>query len=131
MKARLVALVAGLALAVQPVAASAFSFTFSWGDIPVCTTGRPGGVPNPEFKLQSVPQGAARIDFRMVDLNVPDYNHGGGRVDYTGETTIAPGAFRYKSPCPPSGSHRYQWTATVEDSSGGTLATATATKICP
>lgn len=131
MKSRLFALGAGLALLVTPVAASAFSFTFSWGDIPLCTTGRPGSVPNPEFKLRSVPQAAARIDFRMVDLNVPDYRHGGGRVGYSGQNTIAPGAFRYKSPCPPSGSHRYQWTATVKDSSGGTLATATATKNYP
>lgn len=131
MASRLLALAAGFTLLVAPGAASAFSFTFSWGDIPLCTTGRPGSVPNPEFRLRSVPQGAARIEFRMVDLNVPDYRHGGGCVDYAGQNTIAPGAFRYKSPCPPSGSHTYQWTATVKDSSGGTLATATANKAYP
>ncbi|MBI9086030.1 MAG: hypothetical protein JEZ11_20695 [Desulfobacterales bacterium] len=31
---------------------------------------------------------------------------------------IEPGAFKYKSPCPPSGSHRYRWTATAKEKTG-------------
>ena len=33
--------------------------------------------------------------------------------NYGGETVIQPGAFKYKSPCPPSGSHTYEWTITA------------------
>jgi hypothetical protein len=54
----------------------------------------------------------------MTDLDVPSYNHGGGKVDYTGKNTIEPGAFQYKSPCPPGGSHSYRWTAVAKAGSG-------------
>ena len=32
--------------------------------------------------------------FRMVDLDAPRFNHGGGKVRYTGQARIAPGAFQ-------------------------------------
>ena len=122
-----------LAVVTGSTAASAadFSVGFSWGNLKKCTSGRPNSVANPQFSLRSVPEGTARIDFKMVDLNVPKYNHGGGKVKYTGQKTIASGAFRYKSPCPPSGRHTYEWTATARDSSGKTLATAKARRAYP
>ena len=40
--------------------------------------------------------------FKLVDLDVKSYNHGGGWVEYKGQSTIEPGAFKYKSPCPPN-----------------------------
>lgn len=114
-----------------PVSAHAFSFSFEWGNIKLCTSGRPNRVKNPLFSLRSVPDGTARIEFNMKDLNVPSYRHGGGRVRYSGQSQIEPGAFRYKSPCPPDGSHTYQWTATAKDRSGNVLATATAQRSYP
>ena len=91
-----------------------FSFTFEWGNIKKCTTGNPNTVPNPIFNLSNVPEGTKELRFKMKDKDVPGYNHGGGKIkNYTGATTIEPGAFKYKSPCPPSGSHTYEWTITA------------------
>ena len=46
----------------------------------------------------------------MIDKNVPSYNHGGGKINnYDGSLVIEPGAFKYKSPCPPNGKHTYEW----------------------
>ncbi|MCB1416357.1 MAG: hypothetical protein KDJ64_08075 [Nitratireductor sp.] len=96
-----------------------------------CTSGNPNRVSNPAFKLSAVPDGTAKIRFKMKDLNVPSYNHGGGTVTYSGGSTIAPGAFNYKSPCPPNGAHNYQWTATALDAKGKKLGEAKATKRYP
>jgi hypothetical protein len=111
--------------------ASAFSFSFEWGDIPYCTSGNPNIVNNPNFKLSGVPQGAAKIEFHLRDNNVPGYDHGGGSVAYSGGGSVASGAFKYKSPCPPDGTHTYTWTATVCDKAGKKLATAKASKRYP
>ena len=95
-------------------ASAEFSFTFEWGDIKKCTTGYPNRVSNPIFNLANVPEGTTELRFKMKDKDVPGYNHGGGKIkNYTGETTIQPGAFTYKSPCPPSGKHTYEWTITA------------------
>jgi phosphatidylethanolamine-binding protein (PEBP) family uncharacterized protein len=101
-----------------PAAADEFTLSFEWGDIPLCTSGRPNIVPNPRFVLTNIPQGTKYIQFKMTDLDVPSYNHGGGTVEYKGGTIIESGAFKYKSPCPPSGSHRYRWTATAKEKTG-------------
>ena len=93
--------------------AAAFSISFSWGNLKKCTTGNPNRVDNPKFSLSGVPAGTAKIRFKMKDINVPNYNHGGGTVAYSGGGSIAPGAFKYKSPCPPNGAHMYEWTATA------------------
>jgi len=53
-------------------------------------------------------------------------------VAYSGQDAIAPGAFKYKSPCPPGGVHTYEWTATaMTDRGGGVLGTASATRQYP
>ena len=101
-----------------PAIAADFSVSFEWGNIPLCTSGRPNIVPNPRFILSNVPKGTKFIQFKMIDLDVPSYNHGGGTVEYTGNNIIEPGTFTYHSPCPPSGSHLYQWTATAKKTSG-------------
>ena len=91
-----------------------FSFTFEWGDIKKCTSGNPNKVENPIFNLVNVQEGTKELRFKMKDKDVPQYNHGGGKIkNYGGETLIQPGAFKYKSPCPPSGSHTYEWTITA------------------
>ena len=87
-----------------------FSFTFKWGDIPKCTSGNPNRVSNPIFELKGLPDGVTKLTFRMIDKNVPSYNHGGGKINnYDGSSIIKPGAFKYKSPCPPNGKHTYEW----------------------
>ena len=123
-----------LFLYVTPLNAGEFTISFEWGDIPLCTSGRPNTVPNPRFVLSNVPKGTKFIEFSMTDLDVPTYDHGGGTVAYTGNNILEPGAFTYKSPCPPSGSHRYRWTATAKEKTGlfsGSLGKAKATRNYP
>ena len=118
------------ALAASP--AAAFELGFDWGPIPLCTTGIPNVVPNPIFRLSAVPEGTRFIRFALKDLDVPDYDHGGGTVRYDGQAEIAPGAFRYQSPCPPGQTHRYEWTATaLAGPEGPALATATSARDYP
>lgn len=107
---------------------------FNWGNTPACATGVPATIPNPPFIVTNVPPGTRVLDFRMVDLNVPSYDHGGGMVRYTGQAVIQPGAFKYRGPCPPSGRHRYAWTLAAKDNPGlfaRVLATATAVRNFP
>ncbi|MBF9048579.1 phospholipid-binding protein [Roseobacter sp. HKCCD9010] len=103
-----------LALALSATAALAeFRLSFEWGDIPLCTTGRPNTVGNPAFTLRDVPAGTETIEFRLVDLDVPSYNHGGGRLRISGSGTVPEGLFTYRSPCPPGEVHTYEWQATA------------------
>lgn len=105
-------------MSISPVHAQKFSIEFDWGNIPLCNTGSPNTVENPAFRLKDVPKGTKFIRFGLTDLDVPSYNHGGGTVAYTGQTEIKPGAFKYESPCPPGGSHTYEWAATAKDGDG-------------
>jgi hypothetical protein len=118
-----VALIVGFS---QSAIADEFSFTFEWGDIPGCFNGDPNSVPNPIFTLSNVPAGATKIKMKMQDRQVRRYDHGGGWIEYTGENVIQPGAFTYRSPCPPGGTHTYEWTASVRDQNNDTIAEAKA-----
>lgn len=100
------------ALVATPAVAD-FKMSFDWGNIPLCTSGKPNRVPSPAFKLSGVPAGTTTIQFKLVDLNVPSYNHGGKKLKVTASGTVPAGAFKYKSPCPPDGVHTYEWTATA------------------
>tara|TARA_B100001093_G_scaffold78157_1_gene69284 strand:- start:633 stop:1025 length:393 start_codon:yes stop_codon:yes gene_type:complete len=111
-----------------------FKLSFEWGDLKLCTSGMPNTVENPKFELTNVPDGTKWIYFKMVDLKVPSFNHGGGWIEYIGENTLNPGAFKYKSPCPPDGVHKYQWTATAKSkksSFGGKIASTSFSKNYP
>lgn len=111
--------------------AAAFSLSFEWGDIPLCTTGHPGRVHNPVFTLDGIPAGTVAFRFVMTDLDAPRFNHGGGTVRHDGGAVVAPGAFDYLQPCPPHGRHTYQWTVEALDGHGRTIATAKATRLYP
>ena len=91
--------------------AEEIKLSFDWGNIPMCTSGNPNIVTNPTFTLSAIPKDAKWAYFKLQDRNVTNYNHGGGWVELKGNTTINPGIFEYKSPCPPSGKHTYRWTA--------------------
>lgn len=125
------AAVVALAALATPVQAADFSISFEWGNLKRCTSGSPNTVSNPQFKLGGVPAGTKTIRFKLVDLNVPGYAHGGGNVAYAGGSTIKPGAFRYQSPCPPDGRHTYKWTATALDAGGKKLGEASASRQYP
>jgi len=120
------------ALALTTPMASAFEISFDWAGLKPCTNGNPNRVFNPRFVVKELPAGTKYIRFRLVDQNARGYNHGGGVVEYTGQSAIAPGAFKYKSPCPPNGRHTYVWTATAQSrKNGGKIGVAKAARKYP
>jgi phosphatidylethanolamine-binding protein (PEBP) family uncharacterized protein len=131
--AGIIGLIALLA-ATNAAEAQKFTLEFEWGNIPLCDSGSPNTVDNPIFRLGNVPTGTKFINFALTDLDAPNYNHGGGTVPYSGQKVIKPGAFKYESPCPPSGSHTYEWDATAKDGDGffsGTLGSTKASVSYP
>ena len=112
------------------VNAAEFGLAFEWGDLKRCTSGSPNRVANPIFTLTNVPEGTKTLSFRMIDKQSP-YNHGGGKVEYTGQTTIEPGAFKYWSPCPGNQVHTYVWTVTAKNEKKKKIGKAKAQKKYP
>ncbi|MGR3395599.1 MULTISPECIES: hypothetical protein [Rhodobacterales] len=110
---RVLPIVAALLLSTGTASAE-FAVSFNWGDIPLCTNGRPNRVGSPAFTIKDLPAGTTSVEFRLKDLDVPSYNHGGGKLKISGSGQLPFGAFKYKSPCPPGGSHTYEWTATAK-----------------
>ena len=116
------------------VNAKEFKISFDWGGLKLCTSGRPNTVANPKFKVSGLPEGTKFIQFRLKDKNVPSYNHGGGWVEMSKDGQAPENSFKYKSPCPPSGQHVYEWTAIAKDKKGfgaKTLGTAKAARKYP
>lgn len=111
---RIPALALAATLAATGASAADFTISFNWGNIALCRGGGVPTVPSPAFVLRGVPAGTTSIQFKMKDLNAPRFNHGGsGRLGITRDGTLPAGVFTYKSPCPPSGVHVYEWTATA------------------
>jgi phosphatidylethanolamine-binding protein (PEBP) family uncharacterized protein len=119
---RLLAVIAA-AIAVMTQNALAFSASFSWAGIAACNS------TSPAFRITAAPAGTKQLRFKMVDLNAPNYPHGGSTVAYGGPT-VARGAISYVGPCPPQGSkHTYRWTIEALDPSGTVLGTASASGV--
>ena len=97
---------------VPPVSLSA-----DWGSTRRCFE-----TASPNFTVGSVPPGTVKLGFRMKDLDLPQFNHGGGVVAFSGQTTIPMGAFSYKGPCPQLKAHTYRWTVDAVDPQGNVLA---------
>ncbi|MBO6578636.1 hypothetical protein [Thalassospira sp.] len=89
--------------------------SFDWHGTSACST------KSPAFIISNIPADTASLRFKMVDLDVPTYNHGGGAIDYSGSSEIPAGAFSYKGPCPPSGSHDYRFTVTALNADGSLI----------
>jgi phosphatidylethanolamine-binding protein (PEBP) family uncharacterized protein len=114
--------IAGLALVLTTSGSMAFSASFAW-----CSG-------SPSFALTDVPQGTARLQFAMTDLNVPSFHHGGGTVAYRGQPAVPCGAFSsgFTGPSPPSGQvHTYQFSITALGPNGAVLATTTTRRKFP
>ncbi|WP_420541603.1 YbhB/YbcL family Raf kinase inhibitor-like protein [Rhodosalinus sediminis] len=82
---------------------------FSWEDTSRCSS------ESPAFTITDVPPQADQLRFEMKDLDVPSFNHGGGTVEYSGGNQVPAGAFSYTGPCPPAGSHDYEFTVEAID----------------
>jgi len=91
--------------------AAEFGFSFNWQGLALCTSGHPNRVGNPEFQFENVPTGTGWIYFELTDLDVPSYPHGGGWIPFDAGAAASPDTFEYQSPCPPFGSHLYEWEA--------------------
>jgi phosphatidylethanolamine-binding protein (PEBP) family uncharacterized protein len=104
--------------------------SFNWGNIPKCTTGNPNKVGNPIFRIKDLPEGTTKLIFKLVDLDAPNYKHGGGTVKNPKSGDIASGLFKYKSPCPPNGQHTYVWSV-IAKAGSKTLAKAQASRKYP
>jgi phosphatidylethanolamine-binding protein (PEBP) family uncharacterized protein len=114
-----------ISLGFAGAAAADMKVSFQWGPTEKCFDRK-----SPPMSLKGVPEGTVKLDIRMKDLNAPDFNHGGGKVDYSGQTSLEYGAFKYKGPCPPQ-THLYVFTVKALDSKGKTIATATAKRKFP
>jgi phosphatidylethanolamine-binding protein (PEBP) family uncharacterized protein len=65
-----------------------------------------GGV-SPEIRLTNVPQGIARYEIKMTDLDVPSFRHWSETLAATEPVIREAAGHGYYGPCPPSGTHRY------------------------
>jgi phosphatidylethanolamine-binding protein (PEBP) family uncharacterized protein len=118
------ALICLLGLAIATPALADMSASFDWGPTKKCFDTR-----SPPFSVSGVPAGTAKLDFRMQDRDAMSFQHGGGKVAYTGKNAVPYGAFRYNGPCPPApATHTYRFTVKALDTKGKTLASTTAEK---
>lgn len=85
--------------------ASKLNVAFEWTEKSRCSS------ISPPISVTNIPDSTKFLSVRMVDLNVPSYNHGGGEIAYTGSSSIQEGALKsFNGPCPPGGAHRYEIT---------------------
>ena len=99
---------------------------FSWQNVSRCTTTPPA------FQIGGIPSTTKTLTFSMMDLNVPTFQHGGGRLTYSGSSSVPAGAFSYRGPCPPAGStHRYEFTVNALDVDGRVVARGKAMRPFP
>ena len=105
--------------------ASAMGLTFEWGPTTSCFDPK-----SPPIKLSDVPKGTKELRFSMVDLDAPDFKHGGETKSYAGKASLPYGSFHYKGPCPPS-PHTYEISIAALGSGGKVLAEAKARKRFP
>jgi len=103
--------------------AAKMGVAFNWGPTTACFDEK-----SPPITLSNVPAGTASLQIRMIDQNASSFNHGGGNLAYKGQAQLPYGAFKYKGPCPPMGTHYYRITVKALDASGKTLATGSATQ---
>ncbi len=110
--------------------ASSLTVSFKWGKTPACSSGDPSIVNSPAFKVGHVPKGTRSLRFRMTDLDVPSYPHGGGTVAYHRKSKIPAGSFRYTGPCPPF-PHTYYWGVEALNADNKVLAKGGARRVFP
>ena len=84
-----------------------------------------GSSKNPEIRVAGIPDGTRFLEANLVDLDVPFWSHGGGKVENDGSGIIPAGSLKsgYNGPFPPSGSHRYEFTVNAIDDQGQIIGT--------
>jgi len=112
-----------IAMAAPNAFAADLNVSFDWGPTKKCLDPK-----SPPIKVSGVPQGTTTLDIKMIDRNATSFNHGGGKVAYKGQAQLPYGAFKYKGPCPPEGTHNYKITVTALDAAGKKLASGSASQ---
>ncbi len=87
---------------------------FSWKGVARCSSF------SPKIFVSNIPRGTKFFHAKLKDFDAPNWNHGGGKVKNNGSGVIKRGALKssYNGPCPPSGTHRYQFTVNAIDKDG-------------
>ena len=87
---------------------------FSWVGVSKCSN------QSPEISVDGIPAGTKTLKVKLKDLDVPRWNHGGGTIENDDSGIIPAGSLknRYNGPCPPSGSHRYEFTVNAVNEEG-------------
>ncbi|QTA81672.1 Phosphatidylethanolamine-binding domain-containing protein [Desulfonema limicola] len=100
---------------------------FSWEGTNNCSN------KSPEIKISNIPKGTKTFKIKLKDLDVPTWNHGGGIVNNDGSGIIKAGALRrgYNGPCPPDGSHIYQFDVKAINEQGIIIGMGKASKSFP
>jgi len=88
---------------------------------------------SPKIVVSNIPKGTKSLKVKLEDFDAPTWNHGGGTVPYNGSGVIKAGALTngYNGPCPPSGSHSYQFTVHAIDKDGIIIGIGKAVKKFP
>jgi len=100
---------------------------FSWKGIKKCSNR------SPEIRVKNIPPNTKYFKVTLKDLDVPTWNHGGGTVKNNNSGIIPAGSLKdgYNGPCPPSGSHKYEFTVKALDKKRVVLGIGKAVKMFP
>lgn len=85
---------------------------FSWEGIEACTHD------SPEIRVSNIPDGTEALLVKLANVNVPEWNQGGGKIDFNGSAIIPAGALKigYNGPCPPPGqTYKYEFSVMAVD----------------
>ena len=90
------------------------------------------GSGSPAFTIGKIPADAKTLRFKLVDRDVPTWNHGGGEVLAAASVPCGAITGAYNGPNPPAGQvHTYEWTVTALNASGAAVAVGTASRRYP
>ena len=91
---------------------------FTWENTKQCSK------TSPEIRVYGVPADVKFFKVKLVDLDSPSWNHGGGIFPNDGSGIIPAGSLKkgYNGPCPPIRPHKYRFTVKGLDSEGKVVA---------
>ena len=101
-----------------PKDAARMGVAFSWEGIEACTH------TSPEIRVTNIPDGTEVLEVKLTNLDVPEWNQGGGKVEYGGSELIPAGALDigYNGPCPPPGqTYKYEFSVLAMDAEDGVI----------
>jgi phosphatidylethanolamine-binding protein (PEBP) family uncharacterized protein len=121
------ALLAALVLPAAAALAEDLTVTFKFSGSDKCSR------KSPEIKVGNVPAGTVAFKVRLRDHDAPSWRHGGGTVPADPSGVIPAGALTdgYNGPCPPSGSHEYEFQVKALNADEDTIAEGSATQRFP